>query len=859
MTGQTISHYRSLEQLGEGGMGVVYKALDTRLSRTVALKFVKAEFSERFEREARAISAMSHPNIATLYDVGAHQGRPFLAMEYVEGKPLKGPVKPREAVQLAVQIADALAAAHASGIIHRDLKPANVLVAAKGGVKVLDFGLAKLTAGIAPSDQTRSMETGEGTVVGTAAYMSPEQAEGRPVDARSDIFSFGAVLYEMLTGERAFNGKSTISTLSAVLTQEPKPIQGAPPELERIIRRCLRKDPERRSQHMVDVKLALEELRDEPQTAVVAAQPRRGWPVPALLALAGVVCGAALALLLTSSDAARQTGERYAPFATEAAAETMAAWSPDGKSLAYLVGIDGLNQVFTRSLDSLTPIQVTKSPAGCGPPFWSADGTRVFYTAQRELWSSGIAGGEPRLELKDAHAPALSPDGKTFVFLRGTMGSTSLWTVSTRGGEPRQYVQEPFPGTFVEGYDPEFSPDGSRIAIVVDRLTGGGSGEFWLLPFPSGRPRRVPTPLLSASAWLRFSWWPGGRHVLLGRSDPSHRHLSVLDTETGAMRDFTSGTGQESEPAISPDAKKIAFTSGRMDSDLVEIPLDGSPIKPLLATSQSEESGAWLPSGAQYAYITNAGGKPEIWLRSKPENWARPILAGNPDAPPPWYLLDVLRVSPDGQRVAYDVLSARHGIWISSITGGRAMPLDTESADQHCASWSPDGNRVVYRRLQGGKWELTVIPVGGGNPVSLGETRAGGASGGGVTDWSPTGEWVCHHSLKGPELVSPDGKRRRLLGPSISLWFCFSTDGKLLYTLRRSEARRWQLAAIDVATGVERQARELTAPASAGLSGLGRHPDGKSLVATLGTPRQDIWLMEGFAPPGAWWSRLWRR
>ena len=864
MIGQTVSHYRVVEKLGQGGMGVVYKAQDTRLGRAVALKFVKAEFTERFEREARAISALNHPHICTLYDVGQHQGgAPYLVMEYVAGKPLEGPLPLGESLDFAIQIADALAAAHQAGIVHRDLKPANILVTNQG-VKLLDFGLARLQPGIGQEAMTATM-TAPGMIAGTVAYMSPEQAQGKPVDARSDIFSFGAVLYEMVTGQRAFTGNSAISTLNAVLTQEPKPIQGAPPELERIIRRCLRKEPDRRSQHIIDVKLALEELRDEPQpsgpvTAALtsAAPPRRKRVAAALLVLAGVVAGLCLALLLTSTSGPDRAGEQFTPFATEAAAETMPAWSPDGKSLAYLVGIDGITQVFTRSLNSPTPIQVTKSSASCGPPFWSADGTRIFYSVADELWSRGVAGGEPRLELKEAREAAMSPDGKALVFLRGGMGTRSLWIASTSDGKLQHYVQEPFPGTFVAGYEPTFSPDGSRIGIIVDRTSGGGSGEFWMLPFPFGKPRRVPASL-PGSAYVKLAWWPDRRHVLIGSSDPGSRHLSLMDTETGAIRELTSGTGQESEPAISPDGKKIAFTSGSMDLDLVEIPLDGSSIRPLLATSRNEESGAWLPSGRQYAYITNAGGTQEVWLRSTSESWARPLLASNADVPPHWYQLTALRASPDGQRVAYDVLAAQHGIWISSIAGGRAMPLETESTDQHSASWSPDGNRVAYRRLHQGKWELATIPLGGGKAVSLGESGEGGPARGGVTDWSPTGEWICHRSPRGLELVSPDGQRRKLLSPSRPVWFSFSGDGSALFVLRRSETRRWQLAAFEVATGIERPARELAVPAGASLSGLTRRPDGKSLLATLETSRQDIWLMEGFPQPGGWWRRLWQR
>jgi len=274
MIGRTIAHYQILEKLGEGGMGVVYQARDTHLDRLVAIKFLPhdrtadAERKRRFVQEAKSASALNHPHIITVHDVASDDGVDFIVMECVAGKTLKEAIgwkglKLNDVLTYGAQIADALAAAHAAGIVHRDLKPGNVMVTDRGLVKVLDFGLAKLTEIAADEDAvTVSVmpKTEEGLVVGTAAYMSPEQAEGKRVDARSDIFSFGAVLYEMVTGRRAFSEESKVATLSAILHKEPPPLENVPPELDKIIRRCLRKDAGRRIQHMVDVKLALEDL-----------------------------------------------------------------------------------------------------------------------------------------------------------------------------------------------------------------------------------------------------------------------------------------------------------------------------------------------------------------------------------------------------------------------------------------------------------------------------------------------------------------------------------------------------------------------------------------------------------------------
>ncbi|NUQ69128.1 MAG: serine/threonine protein kinase, partial [Phycisphaerales bacterium] len=281
MIGEKLLHYEITEKLGEGGMGVVYQARDTHLDRWVALKVLPPEKvadpsrKARFIQEAKAASALNHANIVTIYDIAADRGIDFIAMEYVAGRtldrliPRKG-LRLNEALKLALQIAGALARAHAAGIVHRDLKPANVMVDDHGGVKLLDFGLAKLVEPGPSSNATTATiaaHTEEGKVVGTAAYMSPEQAQGHALDARTDIFSFGAVLYEMLTGNRPFQGTSSMSVLSAVLTAEPAPLPAeTPPDLTKIVHRCLRKDPERRFQHMDDLRVALEELKEDSES-----------------------------------------------------------------------------------------------------------------------------------------------------------------------------------------------------------------------------------------------------------------------------------------------------------------------------------------------------------------------------------------------------------------------------------------------------------------------------------------------------------------------------------------------------------------------------------------------------------------
>lgn len=361
MVGQTLSHFEIIEKLGEGGMGVVYRAHDTRLNRPVAVKVLPGEKvadedrRRRFAQEARSASALNHPGIVTIYEIAEHEGVALIAMELVHGRTLADAIGRRglglkTTIEYGIQIADALAGAHAAGLVHRDLKPANVMVTEQGRVKVLDFGIAKLVdpgplgSDAAPTATRTAAGTHSGAVIGTLAYMAPEQAEGKRVDARADIFSFGGLLYEMLTGGRAFGGDSPLSTLTAVLSKEPSPIpradQGAPRELERIITRCLRKDRERRWQSMADVRVALQELKEDIGTAPARQPGRRRtgtWAAAAatLLTLAAAAIG--ISVWRGRATVSRPSAAPFnsVPLTTSSGREQQPSFSPDGSSVAF--------------------------------------------------------------------------------------------------------------------------------------------------------------------------------------------------------------------------------------------------------------------------------------------------------------------------------------------------------------------------------------------------------------------------------------------------------------------------------------------------------------------------------------------
>jgi serine/threonine protein kinase len=405
MVGRTISHYEIIEKLGEGGMGVVYKARDTHLDRFVAIKVLPpekiadAERKRRFIQEAKSASALNHPNIITIHDIATDNGLDFIAMEYVPGKALSQLLTRKglplaEALKYAIQIADALAAAHAAGIIHRDLKPGNVMVSGAperpGFIKVLDFGLAKLTDKTDSSDRefTESMHqddtpaSEEGSIVGTVSYMSPEQAEGKKVDARSDIFSFGSLLYEMVTGRKAFQGDSMLSTMSAILREGPKPaseiVEGLPRELERIIMRCLRKSPERRFQAMPDLKVALEELKDESDSGTLSRDPapqKRYSQRPVWVTALIIVAVGALWLIRSRAKPPEVTLSA-APLTTYPGFENEPSFSPAGSQVAFSWN----GHIYVKLIGTAgPPLRLTADPVPDFSPVWSPDGRFVAF------------------------------------------------------------------------------------------------------------------------------------------------------------------------------------------------------------------------------------------------------------------------------------------------------------------------------------------------------------------------------------------------------------------------------------------------------------------------------------------------
>ena len=643
-------------------MGEVYRAIDTNLKRGVAIKVLPASVAAdaerlaRFQREAEVLAALNHPNIAAIYGLERSGATSALVMELIDGPTLadriaQGALPVDESLPIARQIAEAVEAAHERGIIHRDLKPANIKVRADGVVKVLDFGLAKAleptsamsaSASMSPTITTPAM-TQSGMILGTAAYMSPEQARGKTADKRADVWAFGAVLFEMLTGKRAFPGENITDTIVSVVSKEPdwRTLPAATPVgLRRLLVRSLKKDVRARLQAIGDARVQIEELlggaADESPGApgipgaVPAALPRSGWSraLPWTLAASTLVFAVASLLLWAPWRGASPipTALRFTPFAFEQGGQRDPVWSPDGKAVAFAARQKDTDpfQVYVRFLDSPLATPITRLAVDAIPIAWTTSGKIVFRSAQAPagLWSVSPVGGEPEpfqtIEgligpVTEASTASVSRDGATVAWLhRGDDGTFGLWISSPPGGAPKRYEPAPFAARFSTGNPKvKFSPDGSEILLLRGEAFGD---EAWLMPWPANAanpPRRILQGLLGSRSSPTFSWMPDNRHVVLSTiMGDGPQQLYMADTVSGTVGVLGTGTTQQRAPAVSPDGRKLVFVEEAVDFDIISMNLANAVVAPLIATTRNENQPAWAARESAMVYVTDRTGPP---------------------------------------------------------------------------------------------------------------------------------------------------------------------------------------------------------------------------------------------------------
>ena len=764
MIGRIIGHYEILEKLGEGGMGVVYKARDASLNRFVAIKVLPAgklgdpERIRRFTQEARAASALNHPNIITIHEIGCEQGEHFIVMEYVQGKTLDRLIARKgmpvgEVLRLSVQIADALAAAARAGVIHRDVKPGNVMVSDSGHVKVLDFGLAKLSEPEAPPEgETVTVRaaveerprTSEGAVLGTVSYMSPEQVQGKALDQRSDIFSFGALLYEMTAGQRAFRGENKMSTISAILRDDPKPAMEVSPdvprELDRIITRCLRKDPERRFQHMADVRVALLELKEESESGKLQSLPMASrqavstrWLI--LCGCAVIALGLALVFAFRSHTASvSEPVVHMVPFTVYSGPQGAPTFSPDGNQIAFpWTGDQGnILHIYVKVIGTETPLRVTAGNFSDDAPAWAPDGKSIAFARALPSDITGIyqvsplGGHERRIaELNRAGRTLVnwSPDGKWLV----TSGREApdkparIFVISVDSGEKRVISF----GSARDETSPVLSPDGRWLAFyrtvtIPDSPCLVAEMDDHLQP--KGEPRQF-------AAAGSFAFTPDSKEIVFagggGHAVGGQFWRVPVKGNTPARRIPIASEGANFL-TIAPHGDRMAFSRRNLNIDIWRIPVigpgkTGEPSR-VLASSRVDlvRPHAFSPDGRKIAFESDRTGVMSVWIANADGSDPR-LLFGDEkygtSGSPAW--------SPDGRWIVFDTRKDGDAeIYVISAEGGAARRLTTNPADDVIPCWSHDGKWIYFGSNRTGRPEIFKMPASGGEAIQL--TRNGG-------------------------------------------------------------------------------------------------------------------------------------
>ncbi len=840
--------YELVAALGAGGMGEVYRARDTRLGRDVALKVLPPDLAAspgslaRFEEEARHVAALNHPNIVAVFDIGTAHGIAYIVTELVDGATLRGASLPlRKVADVGAQIADALAAAHGTGVTHRDIKPDNVMVTREGRVKVLDFGVAKVTGPLGTDGMTIA-QTGIGSVVGTAGYMAPEQVRGDAVDPRADIFAVGAVLYELLARAPAFEGATGAEIMAATLRVDPPELPSEVPNAFRqIVGRCLEKNPEERFQSARDLAFALRQLTGSSVTAAdpVTVQPRR-FRSRAWIAGAGVVFGVLVTGLTAQRWAAVQDATLDPIQLTRVTAdrrnELAPAFSPDGRSVAYLRVGGILTELLVRPLDAVDPIRLAASNTALAAPVWSPDGNQICYTTvARELFCVGAAGGSPRRILGDVFGPRIAPDGSTIVFVRALKTEPWLFRGTLAGSEPQPVGGVPLPSD-VSMLSP-VSPDGSAVIVAAN------SGR-WLVSLSDGIRRELMSE--EGVRTRSIAWLPDSRHIVAAEEATAliGSRLSVQDTRSAARRLIIRTADQIDAVAASTDGARIVYSAGPVERDLVEYSAEGTFVRTIAASSMLEGYPSWAPAGDRFVYRVGGRGQSDsLWLRAGESVSATLVQRFTSNA------ASQTHVSPDGGRIAY---ADSTGIHVVSAAGGRAIRVLSSANIGDAVCWSPDGEWIWYSE---GPVRLGRVPSAGGEPVMV-ESTAGI-----LLDCSPDGRWLVRRGTSEFVLTGTDGKDERVVASSSAYATRsensaqFGGQGKRLYLLGLD---RRTLDVLELDSGRKIRTITFAIPPEDQIEGFSINADGTRVLLTTGGDRNDLWMAEGFARPARIWSRWFR-
>ena len=812
--GQRLGPYAVVAPIGAGGMGEVWRATDTKLHRDVAIKVLPAEVAgdaarlARFQREAQLLASLNHPNIAAIHGLEEADGKPYLVLELVPGEDLaerlkRGPLPVDEAIEVARQVAEALEEAHERGVVHRDLKPANVKLTPDGKVKVLDFGLAKAwggepTSGSAPdlsqSPTLAHTGTAAGMILGTAAYMSPEQARGKTVDKRADVWAFGALLHELLAGRPLFTGETVSDVLAAVLTREPDWAAlpaATPASVLRLLRRCLERDPRRRLRDMGEARIALTAPPEEPaplEEPGLGAGTARGTTPPWLVPLAAAV----VALAFVAGYAARRpkpvpppavdTNTTVRQLTFEPGLEAEPSFSPDGNYVAYTSNDQGSLDVVVMPIGGGAVRRLAATPADEAQPAWSPDGTQVAFTSARDRDGrlSAVAGlsamsafvqgqggdiflvpaaGGPAAKLVERGSyPAWSPDGRTIVFQSDRSGHWDIWTVPAKGGEPR-----PLTADADIDYQPSWSPDGKWIAY--GSLQAQSGGRLMVVPSDGGAPRelKVKAGSVGSPAWSSDGTWlyfAAGRAITASTTRLSRVLFATAETETPLVQRLTLGAATDVDPDVAASGGRLAFAGASYAPDLWVLDVHSGAERQLTATSCLEDYPNLSPDGRTLVFFSDRTGETRLYTLELAGGALQPLTEGGAVQP---------RWSPDGKTVAYVRRTPQTTSVALQPVGGLTVTdivsLPTTGA-VNAPEWAPDGRSLAFTQTSAdGRASVWVKDLGG-------SSREVAAPEGAVSfvTWSPDGRQLAFQREKdGPRaiwVVATEGGESRAISKS---------------------------------------------------------------------------------------------